>query len=87
MSKTSPIKSMNQASRGQLEYALSYLEEEHEKLLALAISLRQQVEPVDPENPGDETNHVAWRLAQILEGRLERTEFVNGMRSLVLGEV
>lgn len=87
MSNSPSIRPKNKASQSQLAFALSYLEEEHEKLLALAMSLRRHLEPVDPEHPGDDVNLNAWRLAQILEERLEKTEFVNAMRSLVLGEV
>lgn len=75
------------ACRSQLEFALSYLEEEIETLLALAMAVRRQVEPIDPEKPSDSVDTTAWRLAQVLEGRLEKTLFVDQMRSLVLGAV
>jgi len=76
-----------QASRSQLEFALSCLEEEHEILLALAIAVRRQVEPIDPVKPSDTVDTTAWRLAQVLESHLEKTAFVDQMRFLVLGEV
>lgn len=76
-----------QASRSQVEFALSYLKEEIETLLSLAMALRRQVEPIDPKNPTDTVDTTAWRLAQVLEGRLEKTLFVDQMRSLVLGAV
>jgi hypothetical protein len=77
----------NVASRSQLEFAFSYLEEEHETLLALAMALLRQVEPVDPDAPNDAVDTTAWRLAQVLEQRLGSTVFVADMRKLIFGEV
>lgn len=87
MSHSPSIMPKKQVSESRLEFALSYLSDELETLLALAMALRRQVEPVDPKNPSDEEDTTAWRLAQVLEGRLETTEFHNHMRMLVFGEV
>lgn len=83
----STIAQLKPVSRAQLEFALSCLNEEFEKLLSLASCLRQQVEPADQQQPEDGVDVVAWRLAQMLEERLESTDFSAAMRSLVLGEV
>lgn len=72
-------------SQGSLDVALAYVEEEHDKLLALAITLRQRLEPADPQDPTDSDDLTAWRLAQLIEERLERTEFSLTLRAFVLG--
>lgn len=87
MSRTQSSRPKMQASHSQLEFGLRYMDDEFEKLLVLAMALRCQVEPVDPNNPSDEDNTTAWLLAQILEDRLTSTGFANSMRAIILGEV
>lgn len=87
MKAKSTILETGLASAAQLEFALKFLGEEHEKLYCLAYAILQRVEPVVPDNPAEDDDITAWRLAQILVERLEKTEFTDAIRSLVLGEV
>lgn len=72
-------------TQGSLDVALEYVEDEHEKLLALAIALRHLLEPADPHNPAENDDLTAWRLAQLIEERLSSTTFTNTLRAFVLG--
>jgi hypothetical protein len=69
---------------GKLEFAISYLEEEYETLLALAIVLMNRLEPRDPANPSDSDDVTSWRISQIPHERITDTGFIESMRSLVL---
>lgn len=69
----------------ELDFAFRYLEDEHETLLALAIALRHQLEPNDPDNTDDCDHITAWRLSQVLNRRLEETQFLKDMRRLITG--
>lgn len=71
--------------RHTLDLAFDRLQDEHAKLLALAIVLRDQLEPADPDNHDDCDHITAWHLAQMLNARLEGTQFVNDMRRLITG--
>lgn len=73
-------------SRGSLELAIDYVADEHEKLLALAMTLRQRLEPANPKDPTGGDDLTAWRLAELLEERLTSTDFTNTLRVFVLGE-
>jgi hypothetical protein len=68
---------------GDLEFAADYLDEELNKLFCLAIVLRDQLEPKNPDDPTDEENLIAWNLARVLLDRLEGVEFSNAMRRLL----
>lgn len=68
-------------------FAFGFLEDELETLLCLSIALKNQLEPNDPNNPGDEFDPTSWRLAQVLNERLSNVGFTNSMRQLFLGEV
>lgn len=72
-------------SQGSLTVALDFVEEERDRLLALAMVLRQRLEPVDPKDPGENDDLNAWRLAQLLEERLTDTGFTDTLRKFVLG--
>lgn len=69
------------------KFALRCLSEEHNKLLALAHFITCRLEPKDLENPSDDCDLMLWHLATVLEERLEKTDFEDFMRSLLLGEV
>lgn len=68
-----------------LKFAFRYLEDEHETLLALAITLMNRLEPQDPANPEDGADVTSWRLAQVLHERVTNTDFLNHMHKLMLG--
>lgn len=70
---------------GQNRLAFDFLEDELETLLALSITLKNQLEPDDPQNHDDCEHTTAWRLSQVLNDRLASTEFSNNMRMLMLG--
>lgn len=72
-------------SQGSLEVALDFVEEERDRLLALAMVLRQRLEPADPKDPGENDDLNAWRLAQLLEERLTDTGFTDRLRFLLMG--
>jgi hypothetical protein len=67
-------------------FAYGFIEEELETLLCLSIALKRELEPNDPNNPGDEFNATPWRLAQVLNERLSSTAFTSNMRTLLTGE-
>ncbi len=66
-------------------FALGFLEDELEKLLCLSIALKNQLEPDDRNNRGDEFDPIPLRLAQILNERLSCVRFTESMRQLLLG--
>ena len=68
---------------GNIRFALQYLENEHETLLALAITLMNRLEPTDPANPTDNDDITSWRLSQVLNDRISDTSFINNMRELM----
>jgi len=72
-------------TRFNLEFAFKLLEDEFETLFALSTALTDQLEREDSNSPDCAFDHVAWRLSQILVGRLERTSFLAGVRELMLG--
>ena len=69
-------------TEGRVAHAYKYLCDELETMLALSIVLVNQLEPVDPESGEGVT---AWRLAQVLNERLEGVDFLANMRMLLLG--
>ena len=72
-------------TQGSLDVALDFVEEEREKMLALAMALCRRLEPVDPKDPADTDDITSWRLAQLLEERLTDTGFTKTLRTFVLG--
>ena len=72
-------------SPGNLSFAYSYLQEEFETLLCLAICLENQLEPEDPKNPKASEDIIAWRLSQVIHSKLTNPEFTQHMRELLLG--
>lgn len=72
-------------SQDSLELALDFVEDERDRLLALAMTLRQRLEPVDPKDPTDSDDLNAWRLAQLLEERLTSVRFTDTLRTFVMG--
>ncbi len=72
-------------TRFNLEFAFNLLEEEFETLFALSTVLRNQLEPEGTNCPDCAFDPVAWRLSQVLVGRLEKTSFLAGVRELMLG--
>ncbi len=72
-------------SQDSLELALDFVEGERDRLLALAMVLRQRLEPVDPKDPTDSDDLNAWRLAQLLEERLTSVRFTDTLRTFVMG--
>ena len=67
----------------KIRFALKYLEEEHETLLALAIALQNQLEPNHQTSPDDCHHTTAWRLSQVLHARITDASFINNMRELM----
>lgn len=72
-----------EVTQGVLDLAMSLMEEEHEKLLCIALSLANKLEPKNPKDIQDDEDVIAWRLAQVLEERLSSVEFLNDMRGLL----
>ena len=72
-------------SQRSLDAAVEWVEEEHDKLLALAFALVHRLEPVDPQNPTDTDDLTSWRFAQMLEERLSSPQFTDTLRSFLLG--
>ncbi len=72
-------------SREDLDFAFSYLEDEHSTLQALAIALESRLHPQEFGGaPGCE-DAIAWRLSRVLLSRLEQTQFLNDMHVLITG--
>ncbi len=69
----------------QAKFAFDFLQDELETLLALSITLMNQLEPDDPQNHEDYEHITAWRLSQVLNDRLSSVAFTNNMRTLLLG--
>lgn len=69
---------------GNLSVAYSYLHDEIETMLCLAICLENQLEPKDPANPKASENINAWRLSQVLHERLTNRRFTGDIRELML---
>ena len=53
------------------------------KIVCLAISLVNKLEPKNIEDIQDNEDVIAWRLAQVLEERLSSSEFEDGIRKLL----
>lgn len=66
-----------------IQFALGYLEDEHETLLALAITLMNRLEPTDPANPAGDDDITSWRLSQVLHARITDVTFIKNMRQLL----
>jgi hypothetical protein len=66
------------------EWVLHSISEEQDRLHAMASSLAQRLEPADPAHPGDDAPLVEWRLAQLLQERLESTDFMECIRAVLL---
>lgn len=58
-------------NRDELEFLVELLQEEFEQLHALSTTLSGRLQPNDPNNPNGRDDLVSWRIAQILEGKLE----------------
>ncbi len=87
MSEITPITpASNESAPFMLQYAMDYMDEELDKLLALSHVLVRELEPKDPKNPTDSDNLTAWRTAEILCERLNEVEFSNTMREMVLSK-
>lgn len=63
-------------------FAFGVLEDELETLLALSIILMNRLEDQQEQENSDITS---WRLSEVLNERLSKTEFSNNMRQLLLG--
>lgn len=63
-------------------FALGFLEDELETLLALSIVLMNRLEDQQKNEDADIT---AWRLSQVLNEKLSRTTFSDNMRHLLIG--
>lgn len=68
-----------------LEFVFKCLEDEHETLLVLAITLMNRLEPHDPATPEDCADITSWRLAQVLHDRITDTDFLKNIHKLMLG--
>jgi hypothetical protein len=66
-----------------LDFVMDLLSEEREKMLAIAISLYNRLEPKNLQDIKEHEDQTAWRLAQLLEERLSTTEFENAVRELL----
>lgn len=72
-----------EVTQATLELAMSLLHDELEKMLCIAISLVNKLEPKDVNNIQDDEDVIAWRLAQVLEDRLSETAFLDSLRELL----
>lgn len=72
-------------SQCSLEVAFDFVENERDTLLALAMVLRERLEPDDPKDPGEYDDLNAWRLAKLMEERLTDTGFTDKLRFFLLG--
>lgn len=73
---------MNTPIRAHMyELVLDYLKDEHAKLHSLAMCLTKELEPADDES--DHPQEHAWRLAQMMEERLETTTFSDSIRAIL----
>lgn len=70
-------------SPSALDAALSLLEGEQGRLLALADCLLYHLSPADAVHPSEDTDLHGWRLAQILHDLLGSTETIQAVRSLL----
>lgn len=77
--------STTHATQFNLEFAFKLLEDEFETLFALSTVLSNQLELEGSKCPDCAFDPVAWRLSQVLVGRLERSSFLAGVRELMLG--
>jgi len=68
------------------ECVLSWLSHEQDKLLVLAMNLRNNLEPADLKNPKDEEKLNEWLLAQCIVDRLESTRLLDSIRVFLMGE-
>jgi len=69
----------------RVRLAFNYLQSELETLLALSITLTNELTPDDPDNHDDYEHTTAWRLSQVLNDKLSSTKFSKNMRLLMLG--
>lgn len=72
-----------QVTQGTLDLAMSLLHDELEKMLCVAISLANKLQPKDLSDIQDDEDLIAWRLAQVLEDRLSETAFEDSLRELL----
>ena len=70
---------------GNQDIAFSYLEDEHETLLALVIALLDRLEPSDPSDSDSCLDTTSWRLAHVLNDRLSDVGFLKRMHGLMFG--
>jgi hypothetical protein len=64
-----------------LQLAMNMIDEEIEKLHALAIVLTNRLEPEDQKNPTNDL--ISWRVAEVLQERLGEVEFFESIRELL----
>lgn len=67
------------------QWVLDALADEQDRLYALASTLAKRLEPANPQQPEDDAPVVEWRLAQMLEERLEKTSVHNAIREVLMG--
>jgi hypothetical protein len=68
------------------QVVLEEIEKEHAQLYALAATIAGKLQPVDPKSPPDDWPLNEWRLAEVLEQRLEKTTLHAFARHLLMGE-
>lgn len=68
----------------ELEFALKFLDDELETLLALSMVLMNQLEDTRDAETGNGVT--AWRLAQVLNDRLASVEFSRNFRHILLSK-
>ena len=83
---TPAIPKLEAATVESLQLALSYVNDEMGKLYALAFALECALEPKNPEDPQDDENINAWRLATVMTDRLGSTKFRDNMRMMLLSQ-
>jgi len=66
-------------------FAYKYLKDEWETLLALAIVLENMTAPPDPDNPPEGFDVTQWRLIQVINSRLDDTQFMRHMKMVLIG--
>ena len=66
------------------DWVVDYIAEEKDKLHSLAMCLTHELEPDDPNDGEDHPELHAWRLALMMEERLESTRFVDNIRTMLM---
>lgn len=83
---TNQQQAAGQADRSDIyQFVVDLVSEERSLLFALATTIAQNLEPADPDDPPDDAKLVEWRLAMLLEDRLSKTSFEDGVRQLLFG--